>query len=126
MYKFKIVTAANGQYRVQFLYNSVIMFWSENYTTKANAQNCIVSIKANAPIAPIVDTTIGEEASGRRFEILKSTNGEYFGRLKGSNGETLVWTETYTQKHNAKSCAEALKANALSATIEDNASSFVS
>lgn len=90
MYKFVIVPAANGQYRVRFLYNSEIMVWSENYTTKASAQNCISSIRANAPGASIVDVSNGESDSGYRWEIVKATNGEYFTRFKASNGETMV------------------------------------
>jgi len=123
MYRFRIKDAANGQYRVQFVYSSQVMVWSENYTAKAGAQNCIASIKANATYAPIVDTTIGESATGARFEIVLSTNRQYFARFKAPNGETLVWSEEYTAKHNAKSCAEALKYNALSAPVDDESAS---
>ncbi len=46
MNKFKIVKSASG-YRVQFLYNSEIIFWTENYTSEANALNAISAIKEN-------------------------------------------------------------------------------
>ncbi|MGX9146801.1 YegP family protein [Mesorhizobium sp. 128a] len=125
MYRFKIKDAANGQYRVQFVYGSQVMVWSENYATKASAQNCINSVKINALNAPIVDTTIGESATGSRIEILLSTNKQYFIRFKAPNGETLVWSEEYTAKHNAKSCAEAVKYNAGNAPVDDETSSKV-
>lgn len=125
MYKFKIKPAAGGQYRVQFLYNAEIMVWSENYVSKSSAQNCIESLKANAPSAPIVDTTIGESRSGYRWEIVKATNGEYFTRFKASNGETMVHSETYTTKQNAKNCAESVSKNAKSAPVEDETASKV-
>ncbi len=48
-HKFKIVDRANGQCGVQFAYNAEIIFWSENYTAKASAENCIASLKKNAP-----------------------------------------------------------------------------
>ena len=44
MHKFKILDAANSQFRVQFLYNSEVMVWSENYASKASAKNCIESV----------------------------------------------------------------------------------
>ena len=125
MYRFRIKDAANDQYRVQFLYNSEIMVWSENYVSKSSAQNCISSLKAHAPSAPIVDTTIGESGSGYRWEIVKATNGEYFTRFKASNGETMVRSETYTAKHNAKNCAESVSRNAQSAPVEDETAARV-
>lgn len=119
MYKFRIKAAANGQYRTQFLYNNEIMVWSENYTTKVNAQNAINSVKTSGSCAPIVDLTIGQKGTGYRWEIVKSTNGQYFTRLIASNGETIVWSETYTVKHNAINSAESVKANAPDATVID-------
>lgn len=119
MYRFKIRKATNGQFWVQFVYSGQVLMWSELYTTKANAHGCISSIKTNALYAPIIDTTVGESAFGSRFEIAYGVNGQYFVRFKGPNGTTLVWSETYTAKHNAKNCAEALKYNALSAPVDD-------
>ena len=57
MHKFKIVKAANDQFRVQFVYNAEIMVWSENYASKASAKNCIESVKKNGPGAETVDET---------------------------------------------------------------------
>lgn len=123
MYRFRIKDAANGQYRVHFTYNAEPMVWSETYTSRTGAQNCIASIKANAASAPIVDLTIGESGSGYRFEIVKATNGEYFTRFKASNGETMVWSETYASKQNARTCGESVKKNAKDAHVADESSS---
>lgn len=123
MYRFYVVDAANDQYRVRFQYNAEIMVWSENYTAKASAQNCIASIKSNAPSAPIVDLTVGESGSGYRWEIVKAANGEYFTRFKASNGETMVRSETYASKKNAKNCAESVSRNAPAAPVIDETSS---
>lgn len=125
MYTFKIVPAANGQYRVRFLYNSEIMVWSENYTTKASAQNCISSLKENASNASMSDVSISESGNGYRWEIAKATNGEYFTRFKAPNGETMVRSETYTQKHNAKSCAQSVSKNASDAVVIDETTAKV-
>lgn len=119
MYAFRIVDAASGQYRVRFTYNSEIMVWSENCTTKDAAKRNISSLKSNAPGAPIVDLTVGEAASGYRWEVVKSSDGQYFTRFVASNGETMVRSERYTQKHNAKNCASSVSNNAGSARVID-------
>ena len=121
MHKFKILDAANGQFRVQFLYNSEVMVWSENYASKASARNCIESIKKNAPDAAVVDLSKGEEGSGYRFEIVESKNGETFVRFKASNGESMVRSETYASKASAKNCIESVKKNGPGADVIDEA-----
>jgi uncharacterized protein YegP (UPF0339 family) len=118
-HKFKIVARKDGQFGVQFLYNSEIMVWSESYKSKSSAQNCIESLKKNAPGAPIVDLTKGGEGSGYRFEIVGSKDGQFFNRFVASNGETMVRSETYTDKRNATSCAESVAKNAPGAETED-------
>ena len=118
-HKFKIVSRKDDQFGVQFLYNSEIMVWSESYKAKSSARNCIDSIKRNAPGAPIVDLTKDESGSGYRFEIAGSKNGEFFTRFVASNGETMVRSETYTDKRNAINCAESIAKNAPDAPVED-------
>lgn len=119
MHKFKIVDRKDGQFGVQFLYNSEIMVWSESYKQKSSATNCIESIKKNAPGAAIVDLTKDEEGKGYRFEIVKSKNDQFFLRFVASNGETMVISETYTDKRNAINCAQSVQKNAPGAPTED-------
>ena len=119
MYAWKILPSKNGQYRVRFEYNGEPMMWSENYTTKAAARNCIDSMQTNAPSAPIVDLTAGESGTGYRFEIDSYGSSQFMARFRASNGEIMVWSEGYTAKHNAKNCAESVKANCATAEIID-------
>lgn len=119
MHRFKIVKAANEQFRVQFVYNAEVMVWSENYASKASAKNCIESIKKNAPGAATVDLTKDETGSGYRFEIVESKNGEHFVRFKAANGEAMVRSETYASKASAKNCIESVKKNAPGADTVD-------
>lgn len=121
MHRFKIVKAANDQFRVQFVYNAEIMVWSENYTSKASAKNCVDSIKKNAPAAAIVDLTKEETATGYRFEIDLAKNGETFVRFRAANGEIMVRSETYSSKSSARNCAESVQKNAPDAPVEDEA-----
>ncbi len=110
-YKFKIVDRKSNQFGVQFLYNAEIMVWSESYTGKASAKNCIESLKKHAPGAPTVDTTGGETGSGYRFEIKKSSDGQFYVIFVASNGETMVRSERYTTKASAQNCIDSCKKN---------------
>lgn len=118
-HKFKIVERKGGQFGVQFLYNSEIMVWSESYKSKSSAQNCIESMKKNTPGAAIVDLTKDEEGSGYRWEIAGSKDGQFYNRFVASNGETMVRSETYTDKRNAIGCAESVSKNSPDAAVED-------
>lgn len=118
-YKFKIVPRSGGQFGVQFLYNAEIIVWSENYKGKASAENCIESLKKNAPGAPTVDLTQDEKGSGYRFEIAKAKDGQTFVRFVASNGETMVHSELYKAKASSKNAIESVKKNAPTAEISD-------
>jgi uncharacterized protein YegP (UPF0339 family) len=119
MHRFKIVAAKDGQSRVQFVYNSEVIFWSENYKSKASAKNCIESIKKNAPGAAVADLSEGEKGSGYRFEIVSSKSKGYFVRFVARNGETMVITENYTTKKSAENAIESTKKNAPGAEVVD-------
>ncbi|MXO58077.1 DUF1508 domain-containing protein [Altererythrobacter salegens] len=55
---FEIYTDNAGEFRVRFKYNSEVIFSTEGYTTKANAQNAIDSIKSNGPDAAVEDNSV--------------------------------------------------------------------
>ena len=119
MHRFKIVAAKDGQSRVQFVYNSEVIFWSENYKSKASAKNCIASLQKNAPAAVTVDLSAGETGSGYRFEVVAGKSKGFFVRFVARNGETMVITENYEQKKSALNAIESLKKNGPKAEIAD-------
>ncbi|VAW22631.1 hypothetical protein MNBD_ALPHA12-1181 [hydrothermal vent metagenome] len=119
MHKFKIVRRKDNQFAVQFCYNSEIMVWSENYKGKASAQNCIASLKKNAPGAPTADLTEGEEESGYHFEIERSKDGQFYVRFRAPNGEIMVRSETYVAKSSAKNCIQSVMERGPDAPIVD-------
>lgn len=118
-HKFKIVAAKGGQFRVQFVYNAEVMVWSENYKSKSSAENCIASIKKNAPGADVADLAKDEEAKGYRFEIAPSKDGQFFVRFIASNGEPMVRSETYRSKSSAKNCIKSVKERGPAAVTVD-------
>ena len=56
-YKFIIKKDKAGEFRVNFVYNSEVMFATEGYSSKASAKNAIESMKKNGPEAEIDDQT---------------------------------------------------------------------
>lgn len=48
-HKFTIKQNKAGEYVAYFKYNSETIFWTEGYSSKANAVNAIESIKKNGP-----------------------------------------------------------------------------
>lgn len=119
MHRFKIVAAKDGQSRVQFVYNSEVIVWSENYKAKASAKNCIESIKKHAPAAAVADLSAGETGSGYRFEIVAGKTSGFFVRFVASNGETMVISENYTAKKSAQNAIDSVKKNGPGAEVVD-------
>jgi uncharacterized protein YegP (UPF0339 family) len=118
-HKFNITAAANDQFKFDFSYNSEKIFWSENYKQKASAKSAIESLKSNAPGAAIVDVSKGEEGTGYRFEIKKSSDDQFYVNFVASNGETMVRTERYTAKASAQNAIDSLKTNGPGAPVND-------
>jgi len=121
MHKFKIVAAKDGQYRVQFVYNSEVIFWSENYKSKASAKNCIESFKKNAPGAATADLSEKQVGTGYRFEIVAGKKEGFFVRFVARNGETMLITENYAAKKSAQNAIDSGKKNGPKAETVDEA-----
>ena len=123
-HKFKIAPAKDGHFEAKFVYNAEILVWSENYSGKASAKNCIESIKKHAPDAAVFDLSAGEEgAKGYRFEIVASKDEQFFVRFVAPNGETMVRSETYKAKASAKNCINSIKTHGPEAPVEDETAS---
>jgi len=54
-----------------------------------------------------------------KFELYKSSNGEYRFRLKAGNGEIIATSEGYASKASAKNGIESVKSNAADAPVDD-------
>lgn len=120
-HKFKITAAANDQFKFAFVYNAESIVWSENYKQKASAKSAIESIKKNAPDAPTVDLSKGEEGKGYRFELVASKDDQTFVRFVAANGETMVRSETYVSKSSAKNAIASVQKNGPGAEVIDEA-----
>lgn len=52
-HKFVIEKNKAGEFVAKFKYNSEVIFWTEGYSSRANARNAIESILKNGPAAPV-------------------------------------------------------------------------
>jgi uncharacterized protein YegP (UPF0339 family) len=118
-HRFKISPSKSGEYVAKFVYNAETLVWSETYKSRQSAENCIASIKKNAPEAPVVDLTKDEAGKGYRFEIAASKDGQTFVRFVAANGETMVRSETYRSKSSSRNCIASIKKNAPGAETVD-------
>ena len=53
------------------------------------------------------------------FQILDSSNGQFYSRFVAGNGRVIFTTETYVDKADARAAAQLVKDNAWSAPIVD-------
>ena len=53
-HKFVIEKNKKGEFVAKFKYNSEVIFWTEGYSSRANARNAIESVLKNGPGAPVV------------------------------------------------------------------------
>ena len=116
---FKITAAAKDQFKFAFVYNAESIVWSENYKAKASAKSAIESIRKNAPGAATVDLSKDEKGSGYRFEIVNSTDGQFFVRFVAANGEPMVRSETYKSKASALNAIASVQKNGPGAELVD-------
>jgi uncharacterized protein YegP (UPF0339 family) len=105
--KFEIFLGSNRQYYFRLKApNGEKILASEGYTTKANCQNGIQSVKAHAPY-------------DLYYKKNGSTNAQYYFTLNASNGQVIGTSETYTTSQARDGGIAAVKAYAPTAPTID-------
>lgn len=99
--------------------NGEVLMWSEKYASKQGAFDAVAVLQDKAFCAPVFDLTTDEEPNGYRFEIDDTKNDQFMARFRASNDEIMIWSETYTAKHNAKACADNIRNNIRDAEVID-------
>ena len=104
---FELKPASGGQFMFNLkAANGQVILTSETYTTKANAQKGIESVRVNAP-------------SNARYERRKSVRNEPYFDLKAANGEKLGRSEMYSSDAAMEGGIASVKANAPAAVVKD-------
>ena len=108
--------------------NGQIIAVSQSYGTKEAALTGIASIKKNAPIATIADSTTKEiipDTAHRGivqdpdFEIHSDSAGKFRFHLKAANGEIIAVSQAYLSRDSAQNGIASIKKNAPMAKIID-------
>lgn len=108
MGKFVIKKRTNGEFQFDLKAgNGQIILTSEGYSTKANCQNGIESVKKNSQ----------EEL---RFDKKMSKNDKYYFNLKATNGQVIGTSEMYESEAGRDNGIASVQKNAPGAEIEDN------
>lgn len=105
--RFEIFQGTNNQYYFRLkAANHEIILASEGYTTKANCQNGIQSVKAHAPYDSY-------------YSKLIARSGQYYFTLSASNGQVIGVSEMYTTDAARNNGISAVKRDAPDAPVVD-------
>ena len=98
--RFKVSPSPGGQFTFNLTgANGEIILSSERYTTRANAENGIASVKVNAP-------------DDSHYARLTAKNEQPYFVLKAANGEPLGTSEMYSSKAAMETGIASVKTNA--------------
>src|SRR5687768_3168009 len=107
MGKFVITKRTNGEFQFNLKAgNGQTILSSEGYSTKANCDNGIESVRKNSQ-------------DDSKFDRKTSTNGKFYFNLKATNGQIIGTSEMYETEANRDNGTDSVKANAPEATIDD-------
>ncbi len=110
MGKFVITKRSNREFQFNLKAgNGQTILTSEGYTTKANCENGIDSVKKNA-------------SDDNRYDRKTSSNGKYYFNLKASNGQIIGTSEMYESQAGRDNGIQSVKENAPSASVDDQTS----
>ena len=106
--KFELSKNDKGQFTfVLKAANGEVILRSEQYETKASAENGIASVQKNSP-------------ADERYERKDATNGKFFFNLKAANHQVIGTSQMYATAASRDAGIESVKKNGPSTTIADN------
>ncbi|WP_407483775.1 YegP family protein [Elizabethkingia meningoseptica] len=107
MGKFEISKRKNGEYQFNLKAgNGQVILTSEGYSTKANCENGVASVKKNSQ-------------DDSKFDRKTSSNGKHYFNLKATNGQIIGTSEMYESSSGRDNGIESVKTNAPGAFIDD-------
>lgn len=107
MGKFVITKRVNGEFQFNLKAgNGEKILASEGYSTKANCENGIESVRKNSQ-------------DDAKFDRKTSTNGKFYFNLKATNGQIIGTSEMYESEASRDNGIDSVKTNAADATVDD-------
>lgn len=119
MGKFVIIDNGKGPHFNLLATNGQVVGTSEVYNTLAACKNGIDSVKKNAAIAGIEDTTAenAEAVKNPKFVVKTDKAGKFRFSLQAKNGEPILASQGYASKASCLNGIESIKNNAPDAEI---------
>ncbi|NIG55940.1 YegP family protein [Chitinophaga sp. Cy-1792] len=107
MGKFVISKSSDGEFRFKLnAANGETILVSEGYTTKANCENGIASVRTNSQIDAHYDKKV-------------ATNGKEYFNLKASNGQVIGTSQMYSSAAARDNGISSVKTNAPDSPVDD-------
>lgn len=107
MGKFVITKRKNGEFQFSLKAdNGQVILSSEGYTTRANCDNGVESVRKNAQVET-------------RFESKESSNGKFYFNLKATNGQIIGSSQMYESAAGRDNGIASVAKNAPEATVSD-------
>jgi len=107
MGKFVITQRSNGEYQFNLKAdNGQTILASEGYSSKANCENGIASVRKNSQ-------------DDARFVRATSKNGKHYFNLKASNGQVIGTSEMYESSSSMENGIASVKKNAPDAKVDE-------
>lgn len=104
---YELSKSSNGQFRfVLKAGNAETILSSEQYTTRASAENGIASVQKNAPLA-------------ERYEKLVSKSGKPYFTLKAGNHQVIGTSELYESESGRDNGIASVQKSGPSSTVKD-------
>lgn len=105
MSKFVISKRTNGEFQFNLKAgNGQVILTSEGYTSKANCENGIASVRKNSE-------------DDEKFEKKTASNGKFFFNLKATNGQVIGSSQMYEAEASRDNGIASVKTNAPEATV---------
>ncbi len=107
MGKFEITKRTNGEFQFNLKAgNGQVILSSEGYTTRANCENGIESVRKNSQ-------------DDNKYERKTSSNGKPYFNLKATNGQIIGTSQMYSSESGRDNGIASVKENAPDATVDD-------
>lgn len=107
MGKFEITNRTNGEFQFNLKAgNGQVILSSEGYTTRANCENGIESVRKNSQ-------------DDNKYERKTSSNGKPYFNLKATNGQIIGTSQMYSSESGRDNGIASVKENAPDATVDD-------
>lgn len=107
MGKFEITTRANGEFQFNLKSgNGQVILTSEGYSSKANCENGIESVRKNSQ-------------DDSKYDLKTAKNGKFYFNLKATNGQIIGTSEMYESESGRSNGVASVKKNAPNAEVDD-------